>query len=277
MIDPIVSSEWLHQHVDDPNLIVLDASQASNKAGLTSEFDSIQIPGARAIDLQKDFSLTSTPLPTMLPDPEHFEQACRRLGIHSSSRIVVYDNLGVFFSPRVWWMFKTMGHHDISVLNGGLPSWVASGFDTEPNTSRPYEPGDFSASFDATSVKSIDDVQENIRTQDSLLIDARSAGRFAGTAPEPREGLRSGHIPHSINLPYERVLEHAAIKPKDELIPIFEELGVDDRPLIFSCGSGISACILLLACELVRDNHTSVYDGSWTEWALREKNNMDKP
>jgi len=267
MIDPIVSPEWLHQHMDDPNLIVLDASQASNKSGLTSKFDSLQIPGARSIDLQNDFSLTSTHLPTMLADPEHVEHACRRLGIHSSSRIVVYDNLGVFFSPRVWWMFKTMGHNNISVLNGGLPHWIASGFDTEPNTSRPYEPGDFSASFDATSVKSIDDIRENIRTQDSLLIDARSAGRFAGTAPEPREGLRSGHIPHSINLPYERVLDNGAMKPKDELIPIFEELGVDDRPLIFSCGSGISACILLLACELVRENHTSVYDGSWTEWA----------
>lgn len=262
MIDPILSAEWLHQHLDDPNLIVLDASQAS-------EFNSIQIPGARPVDLQRDFSLTTTPFPTMLADPEHVEQACRRIGIHSSSTIVVYDNLGVFFSPRVWWMFKTMGHDNISVLNGGLPNWVASGFATEPKTSRSYEPGDFRASFNATSVKSFDEVQENIRTQESLLIDARSAGRFAGTAPEPREGLRSGHIPHSINLPYERVLANGAIKPKDELIPIFEELGIDDQPLIFSCGSGISACIILLACELVRDNHTSVYDGSWTEWAQR--------
>jgi thiosulfate/3-mercaptopyruvate sulfurtransferase len=265
MIEPIVSSEWLNQHLDDPNLILLDASQST-------EIESIQIPGARAIDLQRDFSLTSTHLPNMLPDAEHFEQACRRIGIHTSSKIVVYDNQGVHFSPRVWWMFKTMGHHNISVLNGGLPSWVANGFDTEPKTSRSYESGDFSASFNETAVKSFDDVQENIRSEESLLIDARSSSRFAGSAPEPRAGLRSGHIPQSINLPYERVLENGFFKPKDELIRIFDELGVEDRPLIFSCGSGVTACIILLACEQVRGNRTSVYDGSWTEWAERTRN-----
>lgn len=262
MTASLVSAEWLSQQLGDPNLIILDASQVN-------ESDSIQIPGARAIDLQRDFSLTSTHLPNMLPGAEQFEQACRRIGIHTSSKIVVYDQLGVFYSPRVWWMFKTMGHNHIFVLNGGLPNWVASGFDTEPKTSRSYESGDFSASFNETSVKSFDDVQENIRTQDCLLIDARSAGRFDGSAPEPRKGLRSGHIPQSINLPYERVLENGFFKPKEELSRMFDELGVEDRPLIFSCGSGVTACIILLACELVRGNRTSVYDGSWTEWAQR--------
>jgi thiosulfate/3-mercaptopyruvate sulfurtransferase len=245
----------------------LDASQLANKSGIPVELDNVQIPGAVEFNLKRDFSLKSTNLPNMMLDADQFEQACKSIGINKSSKIVVYDNLGVYFSPRVWWMFKAMGHKEISVLNGGLPHWIVKGFETESKKTQRQKTGDFRSSFNENLVKNFDFIKENIRKQEFLVIDARASSRFQGTAPEPRAGIQSGNIQNSINLPFHNVLENGKFRSKEELIIIFENLKIDNHPLIFSCGSGITASIILLACELVCKNIKSVYDGSWTEWA----------
>lgn len=273
MKKPIVSSEWLYKNLNDPNLILLDVSQQTNVLGSSSELAQLQIPGARSVDLEGEFSLQSTSLPNMLPTPEQFEKASRKLGINNSSKIVIYDNLGVFTSPRVWWMFKTMGHEAVSVLDGGLPNWVARGYETEPKNESSYNPGNFTASFDKDAVKSFEFIEDNIHKQKHLVIDARSSGRFNGTAPEPRKGILSGNIPGSINIPFQKVLENGKFKSKESLAKIFDDAKVDGRPIIFSCGSGVTACILLLASEIIGQKNSSIYDGSWTEWAEKTQNN----
>lgn len=259
----LVSSEWLHTHLKDPNLIILDASQPSDPAA-------IRIKGARIFDIKHVFSDTDSGLPNTLPAPEAFEKSCRELGIRQDSKLVVYDRKGIYTSPRVWWMFQTMGHTTIAVLNGGLPDWIAKGYETETGLQAAVSQGNFVANLDASRVKSIDRIQENLESQEAIVLDARSKGRFEGTAPEPRAGLSSGHMPHSVSLPYTEVLEEGKYKSTEALQAVFEGLKLDDRPFIFSCGSGITACIILLASEMAMDRPTAVFDGSWTEWALTE-------
>lgn len=270
-IEPLVSAEWLHSTINDPNLIILDASTAANQAGSSSEFENIKIKGARFFDLNEVFSDPNGKFPNTFPGEEQFETGCRNLGINQSSRIVVYDNLGVYTSPRVWWMFKAMGHENVSVLDGGLPEWIRKGFETEIKTKASYPLGDFKAVFQKKAIKDFDFVSANVMNKEQLLIDARSKGRFDGTQAEPRAGLRSGHIPNSLNIPYTSVLEDGKYKTKAELTELFQEINDDSRPLIFSCGSGITACIILLAADLILENEKSVYDGSWTEWASLKK------
>lgn len=267
MNTPIVGPEWLKENIDNPNLVLLDASQQTNVMGTSSELAQLQIPGARSVDLSGEFSLKETSLPNMLPTPEEFEKASRRLGINKSSKIVVYDNLGVYTSPRVWWMFKTMGHEAVAVLNGGLPNWVANGYNTEPKKENSYATGNFTSSFNKNAVRNFEFIENNVHKQEYLVVDARSPGRFNGTAPEPREGILSGNIPNSINIPFQDVLEDGKLKDKKTLVKIFDAVKVENRPLIFSCGSGVTACILLLASEIIGKKDTSIYDGSWAEWA----------
>lgn len=267
----IVSVKWLHKNLNDPDLIILDASQTKTINNTTSKFQGLQIKNARFFDIKNSFSKNDTDLPNMLQDPTDFEQACRKLGINKSSKIVVYDNLGIYTSPRVWWLFKTMGHTNIAILNGGLPAWNQEGFELEPITKSTYKLGDFEAIFHPALVKDIEAIKTNLTTKINLVIDARSEGRFNGTAPDPRPDLKSGHIPNSINLPYTAVLENGKFKQKETLNTIFSNLQIDDNPLIFTCGSGITACILMLASELVSNNPKAVYDGSWTEWASEKE------
>lgn len=259
-----VSPDWLKAHLNDQNLIILDASQPSNFS------ESFSIPGARVFDLKNDFSDTCSEYPNTFPKVEQFEQECGKLGINKNSKIVVYDNRGIYFSPRVWWMFKVMGHQNIAVLDGGLPAWENQGFKTKVRDNTTYTTGNFSAILDANVVKDFEFIKTNIEKQDSLIVDARSSGRFNGTAPEPRKGLRSGSIPNSINIPYETLLENGKFKNEQELLEIFNSSQITNEPLVFSCGSGVTACIVLLAAELIKiENKKSVYDGSWTEWVLR--------
>jgi thiosulfate/3-mercaptopyruvate sulfurtransferase len=270
MPTPLVSSEWLNNNFDDPDIIILDASEKDNKAGLIVDHEDVQIKGSRVFDLKNSFSDFESNFPNTLQAPEAFEEAARKLGINSSSKIVVYDNLGIYNSPRVWWMFKIMGHDKISVLNGGLPDWVQEGFEVEPIQTNDYEPGDFKATYRPELFKSVTDVINNLEDKNAVVIDARSAGRFNGTAPEPRKGLQSGHIPGSLNIPFQQVLDNGKYKSKEELLEIFNDLKLEDRPLIFTCGSGITACVLYLASELSISNPKAVFDGSWTEWALSD-------
>ena len=275
MKKPLVSATWLRENLNHPELVILDASQKSNKDNLKSEFANIQIKSARFFDLKNHFSDKMSPFPNTLPSPKQFEEECRKLGISSSSKIVVYDHLGVHTSPRVWWMFRTMGHENIAVLNGGLPDWIDKGFETEQMKNSSFETGDFEANFQPALVNDYDLILENISKQRAIVIDARSTGRFDGTAPEPRRGLKSGHIPNSFNIPYTDVLEDGKYKSKPELSELFNHVNMEDTPLIFTCGSGITACIILLAGELISPNQKSVYDGSWTEWAQLKEENVE--
>lgn len=270
----LVSVKWLYENLSNENIFILDASQKDNKAGLKPKFENLKIKNAIFFDLKK-FSDTTSDLPSMLPSSTDFEKNCRELGINKNSKIIVYDNLGVHTSPRVWWMFKAMGHENVAVLDGGLDSWIKNDCETQAtNTENEITKnelkGNFEANFQPQYVRNIESIQKNIEIKQEYVLDARSAGRFNGTEDEPRKGLKSGSIPNSFNLPFEKVLKEGKFKSKEELKIIFEELNLQEKPLIFSCGSGITACIILLAAELVLPNQKkSVYDGSWTEWAQK--------
>jgi thiosulfate/3-mercaptopyruvate sulfurtransferase len=269
---PIVSSKWLNENLSNENLVILDASQKNNKAGLESEFKNICIKGSRIFDIKNDFSETTSLFPNTLLSPEKFEMACQKLGINQNSRIVVYDNLGIYTSPRVWWMFKIMGFENISVLDGGLPNWIDNNFETEKIIQKKYSSGDFKVAFKSEKVTFFNGIKTNLKTQEFLVIDARSVDRFNGLIPESRKGLRSGNIPNSINIPHFNVIKNGKMKSKTELTKLFANFVSDTKkPLIFTCGSGITACIILLASELVLENKKSIYDGSWTEYAQLEK------
>jgi len=266
MIQPLVSTNWLHENIDDPDLLILDASPETNKSNLTVAFPGIQIKGARFFDMKNSFSDKGNPVPNMIPSSEVFAEECKKLGINNNSKIVVYDNLGIYTSPRVWWMFKVMGHDAIAVLDGGLSAWEKEGYDCEAIVQPDFPKGDFIANYQPGLVKNTTEVLQNINVGKYTVIDARSSGRFNGTAPEPRANLKSGHIPNSKSLPYTQVLKDGKFLPKEELATIFETLNPDKEPLVFTCGSGLTACIILLANDLVSDNPKSLYDGSWSEW-----------
>lgn len=270
---PIVSTTWLHQNIQQPNLVVLDASLEKTVSGKVSNFKNKQIETARLFDL-KLFSDTNSPLPNTIPSKEKFEEEAQKLGINTDSTIVVYDTIGVYTSPRVWWLFRIFGHEKVYVLNGGLPQWIQEGFKTEQKTPITVKKGNFKAVFNSKLITYFEEVKYNINSEEFQVIDARSNGRFDGTSPEPRPILKSGNITNSINIPYQEVLENNKLKSKKELITIFK--GINKKPLVFSCGSGLTACILLLASEIVLPNHKSVYDGSWTEWATLNKLTNEK-
>ena len=263
----IVSAKWLHKNLNNPDIVILDASQKENKSDLKTKFEGLQIKNTRFFDIKNSFSKKDAALPNTLPNAKQFEQECRKIGVNKNSKIVVYDNLGIYTSPRVWWLFKIMGHKNIAVLNGGLPAWNKEGFELEPIKKSTYKLGDFEAILHPELVKDIDEIKTNLDTKNAIVIDARSEGRFNGTAPDPRPNLKSGHIPNSINLPYGNVLTDGKFKSDAKLKTIFKNLKIEEEPLIFTCGSGITACIIMLASELVSENKKAVFDGSWTAWA----------
>lgn len=267
----IVSSKWLHDNLNNRDLVVLDASPAQNKSNLDTSFADLQIKGARHFRIKEDFSDSNNEFPNTFPSTQQFEDGCRKLGINNSSNIVVYDNLGIYTGPRVWWMLKTMGHQTVSVLDGGLPLWIESGYETEARQSNSNSLGNFVANPQFDGIKYFADIQKNIESKEYLLIDARSNGRFNGTQPEPRKGLKGGNIPNSINIPFASVLTNGQIKSEEELKEIFSILSLENRAISFSCGSGITACITLLAHEIATNQKASIYDGSWTEWVLLQE------
>lgn len=263
----IVSIEWLHQNLNDKDLIVLDASLQSTAEGKHAEHHIKTIPGARYFDLQEAFSDKNSPFSNTLPTEEQFEIESRKLGINKTSKIIVFDNLGIYSSPRVWWMFKIMGHYNISVLNGGLPEWINKGYPTENRKTESYKLGNFKATIQKQFVKNYQDVLDNLLTKSFHIIDARSKGRFNGVEKEPRKHLKSGHIPNSINIPYGEVLDNGKFKTELELKKIFDKKCTDKKDLVFSCGSGLTACIVMMASEMVYKKSKNIYDGSWSEWA----------
>ena len=265
---PIVSVEWLADHINDPNLIVLDATIAKVTQP-KNDIAEVQIPGARFFDIKKVFSDLTSGVPNMLATPEQFEKGCSALGITNTHTLIIYDRLGIYSSPRAWWMFMTMGFTNVAVLDGGLPAWIQAGLPTEKLSASSSDPnGSFQSKYKENLVCNLQDVQAAMNATDTLILDARSAGRFNATAPEPRADLRGGHIPGSKSLPYTQVLSNNHFLPKAELKIIFDKLDVRHKKLIFTCGSGITACIILLAAHISGHENLSVYDGSWSEWGL---------
>lgn len=268
-MNALITSDWLEECLEDDSMVIIDASQSNSVNKLENTISNIFIPGAIRIEL-KDWSDQESPLPNTFPSPDYFESRCREIGVNNDSKIVIYDNQGVYFSPRVWWMFKTMGHGSVAVLDGGLPGWVEEGRVVSKAAKNNQVNGDFHAKPNFELIKSYDQVFQNIDSDDYVVVDARSKGRFDGTAPEPREGLPSGHIPKSVNIPYTEVLNGPYLKNQNELQEVFNNRGLTDKQLVFSCGSGLTACIVAIAQYQLSNQLSPIYDGSWTEWAQIE-------
>lgn len=267
----IVSTDWLKEQLGAADIIPLFVmGLKKSQTELAQSPQALQIPGSRWFDLKTTFKDPASSLPNTIPTAADFQQNCRALGINQDSTIVLYDANGVYSSPRAWWLFRVMGHEKVVVLNGGLPAWLAAEGATEPFRENAVKKGDFTAELQIDQIRYTDAILENIEQQKAQVLDARSGGRFAGSEPEPRAGLSSGHIPGSQSLPFTKLLNNGQFKSDEALKQVFGQLELDERPLIFSCGSGITACISLLAAEQVLDHPKSVYDGSWTEWASTE-------
>jgi thiosulfate/3-mercaptopyruvate sulfurtransferase len=266
---PLVSTEWLAAHQSDNNLRILDGSWYLPQAGRNSQLEYIaaHIPGALFCDLDL-ISDHSTALPHMLPPAEQFARDAGGLGVGDESRVVVYDSSGLNMSAaRIWWMFRAFGHDQVSVLDGGLGKWRAEGRPLELGAVA-VEPKVFSPRPPLEQVRSLDQMRDNLMTGREQVLDARSAGRFAGTEPEPRPGLRSGHIPGSRNLPFPQLVgPDGALLPAELLRAKFEGAGIDlNRPVTTTCGSGTTACALLLALHVLGVKSAALYDGSWSQW-----------
>ncbi len=265
----LVSTDWLERHLAAPDLVVLDASwylPAMNRDA-AAEYLAGHIPGAVRFDIDA-ISDTASPLPHMLPDAVAFSSAMRKLGVGDGMRIVVYDGAGLFSAPRVRWMLKTFGARHVSVLDGGLPKWKAEGRPLEDGPVK-RAPRHFTARFDHGAVADAADVARRLARGD-VVVDARSAERFRGEAPEPRPGIPSGHIPGSRSLPFGAIVADGRLKPPADILAAFASAGVDlSKPIVTTCGSGVSAAILSLGLEVAGRRADALYDGSWAEWAGR--------
>ncbi|WP_405604837.1 sulfurtransferase [Polaribacter sp. Asnod1-A03] len=263
---PIISIDWLNNHLNDENLIILDCTipKVTNKS--TINVDKEQIKGAIFFDIKNSFSDKKAPFPNTILSSKGFEDKAREIGINKESIIVCYDDLGIYSSPRVWWMFQLMGFKNVAVLNGGLPKWKENNYPTEKPEKKPIKKGNFKAAYQPKKITFTKEILSAINNDKILIADARSKGRFYATEPEPRNDIKGGHIPNSISLPFSSVLENGLFKSDDQLKIIFDEINPEKKEFIFSCGSGITASILALAANVSGNNNYAVYDGSWTEW-----------
>jgi thiosulfate/3-mercaptopyruvate sulfurtransferase len=262
-----VDADWLQDRLGQPGLTIIDASwylPAQNRDA-RAEYEAAHIPGARFLD-QDAISDPNSPLPHTLPTPQHFAQYAGAMGISADDTIVVYDGPGFFSAPRAWWMFRVMGVFQTYILEGGLDGWKAAG---RPVTAEPTKiaPNVFHADFDAGRVASLADMRRIVETGESQIADARGPGRFTGAEPEPRAGIRSGHMPGAHNVPYSALSENGVLKSKDSLRRAIEAAGIDlSRPVVTSCGSGVTAAVITLALETLGHSDNRLYDGSWAEW-----------
>ena len=271
LMDPLVSTDWLAAHLDDADIVLLDATWFMPGAArdASAEYAARHIAGAVFFDIDKVADRASA-LPHMLADPADFAVAARRLGVNPESAVVVYDALGLFSAPRVWWNFRAMGHQRVVVLDGGLAKWLAEGRPVESGWREPVH-GAFKAHARGDLVRDLEGVRAALAAGSEQLLDARPADRFSGEAPEPRPGLRSGHMPGARSLPWSSLVQaDGALLPAETLRAAFEGAGVDlTAPIVTSCGSGISASLLALALARLGRDDVAVYDGSWSEWGGR--------
>ncbi len=270
-MDPLVTTDWLAAHLEGADIVVLDATWFMPGTGRDSaaEYAARHIAGAVFFDIDK-IADRASPLPHMLADPADFAVAARRLGVNPDSTVVVYDALGLFSAPRVWWNFRVMGHARTVVLDGGLAKWLAEGRPVESGWRGPAH-GAFKARTDPSLVRDLEAVRAALTAGSEQILDARPADRFFGEAPEPRLGLRSGHMPGALNLPWSALVQaDATLLPAEALRAAFAGAGVDlASPIVTNCGSGISASLLALALARLGRDDVAVYDGSWSEWGAR--------
>lgn len=265
---PLVDTQWLAAHLTAPDVRIVDASWYLPQQGRDARADyrAAHIPGAVFFDLD-DISDSQSPYPHMLPGPEKFSSRVRALGLGDGHHIVVYDGMGLFSAPRAWWMFRAMGHEDVSVLDGGFPKWQAEHRPVEDITPIVH-PRHFTARLNAVLRRDRAAMLDAVATGREQIVDARPKDRFSGVAPEPRPGLRRGHIPGSLNLPFTELLgPDGTLRPPAELKRLFTDAGLDlSAPIVTSCGSGVTAAILSLALTCLGHRANALYDGSWAEW-----------
>ena len=272
--ESLVSTEWLAANLGNTEVRIVDASLApagDEERDVRAEFAARHIPGAVFFDLDEIADRESA-LPHMMPDAETFAASVGALGIGNETRVVVYDSHGLFSAGRAWWMFRAFGHDNVAILNGGFPKWLREERATESGAPQP-PPARFDARLDPGMVKDFDQVLANIESREAQVIDARGSPRFTASVPEPRAGLRGGHIPGSVNLPYGDLLKPADVTllAAPELAKAFSQAGAElARPVIATCGSGVTAAALVFALHLLGKDDAAVYDGSWSEWGGRE-------
>ncbi len=271
----IVDTDWLAAHLDAPDLVICDASWhlPTEKRDPRAEYLEAHIPGALFFDID-DIVDEKSSLPHMLPSTVKFASRMKKMGVGDGTRIVVYDNdaKGMFSAARAWWTFRAMGHGDVAVLNGGLKKWLAEGRETESGEPIKRSNRHYTPRMNSELIRDVDDMKALVKSREAQIVDARSPGRFEGTEPEPREGLKSGHIPGSRNVHYASLLNaDGTFKGKDELAKIFAAAGVDPhKDVVTTCGSGVTASIVALGLAVLGQTNASVYDGSWAEWGGRD-------
>lgn len=273
-IEPIVSVKWLNDHLHDENLLVFDASMKKVTANVTTS-EVLQIPDAQFFDIKNVFSVKNATFPNTVPSVTTFTNEAQKLGVNANSTIIVYDDKGIYSSARVWYLFKAFGFHNVAVLNGGLPEWKAAGYELKLKNTQKKLRGNYIAKYNSEMFRFFDDIQNLSNNSDHLIIDARSENRFKGIVDEPRKGLRSGKIPSSVNIPFSNILDGNCYKSKEDIKIEFDKVNTNDKHLVFSCGSGITACVLALGAELIGNTNSSVYDGSWTEYGTLTTNIME--
>ena len=275
MSTPLVSVQWLATHIDDPTVVVLDTSM--NKVLGMTAIDYPHptfIPNSYRCDLENVLVDISSPLPNTFPTADCFTRFVQALGINANTHVVLYDNQGMYSSPRAWWIFTVMGHQKVSVLDGGLPQWIKDNHPTTDELSLPpVNTGNAKAEPDWQKLISAQQLLNSL-SDTQVILDSRSPSRFRGDKPEPRQGMRSGHIPGAVNLPFHKVMKGLVFKSPQTLHQVFEDLlgfnPTSSQPIVFSCGSGITACIILLASRVAGYTNTQLYDGSWSEWGGSE-------
>ncbi len=271
--DALVETEWLAERLDDPSIRIVDATwfMPNVDRSARDEVAECHIPGAMYWDID-EIADPIDPLPHMVPGATEFAHFMANLMIADGTRVIAYDRTGMSNAPRAWWTLRYFGHENVSVLNGGLKKWMAEGRPTDSSAPRASS-GSYTATVQPSRIRSREEIIANIKTGAEQVVDVRTAGRFNGTEPEPRAGMRSGHIPGSLNLPFGNLIDpdSGLFRGADALAACFNEAGIDmNKPVITSCGSGVTACVVAFGLHLLGHNSVAVYDGSWTEWGGRE-------